>query len=72
MSEDEDIERLRKACADLGEFFDNVQIFAARQEVEGTVNVNWGSGNWFARYGQVRQWVVKEDQRAKAEVDDDE
>jgi len=59
MSEDDDIERLKEFVAKIGEHFDTVQIFAARQEDDGTVNVNWGSGNWSARYGQVRQWAFK-------------
>ncbi len=67
--EDADVARLMKACEDLGEHFDNVQIFANRFDPEdGTISVNWGSGNWFARKGQVEGWIEKEQERARREV----
>jgi len=64
MSEDEqehdDMRRIREACEVLSEHFDSVQIFATRHEMgtdDGTVNVSYGVGNWFARYGQIHQWM---------------
>lgn len=76
MSEDgdADMERLRVAVESLGEHFDSVQIFvtraneADREEDKGTINANLGGGNWFARYGQVRAWLVKCDERTREEV----
>lgn len=68
---DEDVERVRKACEALGENYDSVQIFVTRHEpgeLDGTVNLNWGAGNYFTRSGQVREWLVKQDERAREEV----
>jgi len=47
----------------LAEHFESVQIFVTRHigDVQGTVRINYGSGNAFARYGQVRQWLIQED-----------
>ncbi len=57
---DREIELLKKHCAQLGEHFESVQIFVTKTtDVEdgGTVRVNYGSGNWFARLGQVYHWL---------------
>lgn len=73
--EDQDIVRLQRAVESLGEHFDTVQIFVTRYEPDesggGTINVNWGSGNWFARKGQVDNWIMKENERIRREVKDD-
>lgn len=68
---DIDIQRVRQAMIALGEHFDTVQIFTTRYEPESdhcTVNRSLGSGNWFSRYGQVKEWVVKCDEEAKQHV----
>lgn len=40
------------------EHFDTVQIFATRHMGdEGTAQVARGRGNWFARKGQVEEWL---------------
>ena len=65
---EQDLGRIKKCCADLGEYFDAVEIFATRHEEDGTVNVNWGSGNWFARYGQIRAWIVKEEEADRERI----
>lgn len=62
MTEDddcEDIKLLKAAAKSLGEHFDNVQIFANRcdDRADCTRHVHSGYGNYFARYGQVEQWV---------------
>lgn len=64
-----DLALLKKHVEQLGEHYDCVQIFCSRHmpaEADGTVSVNWGSGNWFARFGQVREWMVYEDGKIKA------
>ena len=53
---------LQKAVDMLSEHFDNVQIFVSRQE-DGTRNRSTsfsvrGIGNYFARYGQVKRWLM--------------
>jgi hypothetical protein len=70
-TEDEDLNRLKKATADLGEHFDCVHIFASRYlpEEEGkTMSCSYGTGHWFARYGHIREWLIQADQRSKKEV----
>lgn len=59
MASDDDVEALRVAVANLTDRFDTVQVFATRSTMDdgGTVNVNWGHGNWFARFGQVKWWI---------------
>lgn len=63
-----DMQRVQQACETLSEYFDSVQIFATRHEPEqegGTVNVAWGSGNWFSRYGIVQEWMIRQDERTR-------
>lgn len=64
MSEKSDVEMVRKHVQALGEHFDTVQIFCTRHEPfekDGTISVNLGEGNWHARYGQVAEWMIKQD-----------
>jgi len=71
-ADDHDMELISAALERLGEHFDSVQIFASRQEVDGgdqsIVNIYSGCGNWFARYGQVTNWLTTEDERTKTRV----
>jgi hypothetical protein len=72
---DADLEMLAKHVEQLGEHFDTVQIFCSRHDAgqeDGTVALNDGAGNWFARYGQIREWINKRDERARIEVRDDQ
>lgn len=65
---DVDMDRVKKACEALGEHFDTVQIFVTRHEPateDGTINIAWSEGNWFTRYGQVREWLIKSDERTR-------
>jgi hypothetical protein len=61
--EDEDLRILRNAAARLMEHFDTVHIFATRHigSDEGTIAAQHGEGNWYARRGQVGEWLVKQD-----------
>jgi len=64
-------ELVKKAAADLGEYYDSVQIFATRHESgerEGTVHAAWGIGNFYARYGQVREWLVTQEEGTRQQV----
>lgn len=51
----------------LSEHFDAVHIFVTRNEgdKDQTRCANRGSGNWHARYGQIREWLIYEDQRIR-------
>jgi len=70
-----DVAMVRQHAEQLGEHFDSVQIFATRHEpgsLGGTVTVHLGVGNYYARYGQVCEWMVKQDEwtRVGARKDD--
>jgi hypothetical protein len=74
-SREKDMAMLQKHCEQLGEHFDSVQIFVTRLEsgeLNGTVNINYGAGNWFTRYGQVNHWLVKSSEQARIDVRKDE
>lgn len=61
---DGDMERIQQALDILSEHFDAVHIFASRHEAEiedGTIHCQKGVGNWFARWGQITQWVKVEE-----------
>jgi len=73
MSDKADIEldRLKSAAESLGEYFDTVHIFTTRHESgekNGTLHLNLGVGNWFARYGQVREWVLVQEESARNKI----
>lgn len=72
MSEDnksanQDMERVNKLVAELSEHFDTVHVFCTRHESDdiGTVRLSRGSGNWFARFGQIQEWVIREIEGAR-------
>lgn len=65
---EDDLALVRKHVQQLGEHFESVHIFASRHmpaELDGTVTVNQGLGHWHARYGQIREWLIYEDERAR-------
>lgn len=59
--EEYDLGRVRAAIEVLREHFDTVQIFVTRKDPSGTTCCQLGIGNWFARYGHIRLWVLKEE-----------
>lgn len=67
---DEDQRRIQAALDALGEHFDSVMIFTTRHESseDGTTAIAKGVGNWYARYGQVVEWVNREEAVSRAEV----
>jgi hypothetical protein len=63
-----DVELVRKHVQALGEHFDTVQILVTRHmpaEKNGTVSIEQGSGNWFARRGQARDFVINGDEHVR-------
>lgn len=64
MSGDEEQEIVGRRVAELMEHFDAVQIFVTRYDAEreATRSVRLGDGNYFARYGMVREWVMQQEQ----------
>lgn len=68
MTNEEELKLVEKTATDLAEHFDSVQIFASRHEPaleSGTVTLNVGLGNFYARYGQVREWITMQDERER-------
>ena len=66
-----EMQRVEDAMNSLSEHYDTVQIFVTRYEptIEGgTVNASLGSGNWYARYGQVREWLIKSEENSRQEA----
>jgi hypothetical protein len=70
MDNDERHAELVKACIKLREHFDSVQIFAGRvdEELDCSVTYQAGKGSWYERYGIVREWIVKQEHRARVSI----
>lgn len=71
MSQPDDLQRIEAVISQLGEHFDSVMIFCTRHDEGqegGTVNCALGSGNWYARYGQCREWLITNDERTRESV----
>jgi hypothetical protein len=67
---DEDMVVLDKAIETVGEHWDTVHIFVTRHDdaKKETTKGYRGTGNWFARYGQIREWVAKEEERMRCNM----
>lgn len=54
-----DMKRIESCVNELIMHFDSVQIFCTRTDADGinTQNMHLGKGNWFARYGQVKDYI---------------
>jgi len=65
-----DLDRVIAAAESLGEHFDTVHIFVTRYESqnEGTTNIHRGIGNFYARYGQIKEWLTREEEQARIEA----
>jgi len=72
----EEEERLVKQhVAALSEHFDSVQIFVSRHDPaiqDGTVTVSWGAGNWYARAGQIREWILRQEEITRRQIQKEE
>jgi hypothetical protein len=70
--EDKDMRILRNECARLSEHFETVQIFVTRNQDDGTVNAQFGTGNWYSRYGQIKLWLLREERRTEMNLEREE
>lgn len=58
------IDRLDKILKELNEFYECTQIFvqiAGETKEDGSIGWSRGIGSWFARYGQVKTWILNEE-----------
>ncbi len=55
-------EVMHEKVKELAKYFDSVQIFCTKHESDkiGTSHLTECSGNYFARYGQIKLWVEKQ------------
>lgn len=63
---DKKMQLLKNQVAVLMQSFDTVQIFCTKHEGGDdpkTFEYQTGDGNFMARYGQVRAWILSEDAR---------
>jgi hypothetical protein len=75
MKQEETTKLLESHLQQLGEHFDSVQIFATVHEPEaegGTVHICMGNGSWYARYGQVQEWLIRQDEMTRIKARRDE
>lgn len=55
------------ACVNLSEHFDSIRIFVTMPSEKpfNTANYSNGRGNIFAQIGQVREWLIRDDERTR-------
>lgn len=80
-SDNADDVRMAKILRELSEHYNHVQIFVMRDdeddEAGATMHYVSGRGNWFARIGLIRTWLMRMDeqekffQRRKLEAEED-
>lgn len=64
---EDDEKRIAEAMNTLSEHFDTVQIFVTRHEpgaLDGTIAACRGVGNWYARIGYVKEWILQREGEA--------
>lgn len=76
---DEDMKLIEHHAAILSEHFDTVEIITTRhqpntgdKDENGTVMCNSGTGNYFARYGSVKEWLLRNDERSRLIIQKEE
>lgn len=59
---------LKSHALQIFEHCESVQIVATLHKPDrGTRVINWGEGNYFARYGSAKEWVVKQEEQMRVE-----
>lgn len=61
---------LKKYCTHLIEHFSSVRIIATRHrsETNDTVACSSGAGDYYSQIGAVRDWLIRQDERTKENV----
>jgi hypothetical protein len=71
MSREELEKRVQSFVDQLGEHVDSVRVFITFPTHDGhpnTAGFNSGIGNFYAQYGQVREWMLTQDERVRENV----
>ncbi len=63
--DDLDMKKVKRAAAQLAEHFDCVQIFVTSQKGEITRQICRGEGNYSARYGMCREWILTQEAKMR-------
>lgn len=58
-------ELVRETARKLGENFDSVLILATSHDQEGSIRFEFGVGNYYARIGQVREFIIQMDEEIR-------
>jgi hypothetical protein len=68
------LKRAKDSAASIREIACSVQIFITYHDSEtgGTKHMTTGLGNWYAREAQVREWVIENEERVRAQVHKEE
>ena len=63
---------VQKCVDDLSEHWDCVSIFVTHYEAKWTQSLSRHSGSWHGRYGQLKEWMIYEDERVRISARDEE
>jgi len=71
-NESEESKRIQDAVKVLSEHFDSVMIFATQSTDTSNGTRHWihGAGNFFTRYGLVKNWVIGEEEKTRQDIRD--
>jgi 5'(3')-deoxyribonucleotidase len=68
---DRSVEMIDKHVRELGEHFDSVQIMITTKHNDSTRCFQRGCGDWYARFGNAKAWVVREEEILRIETKED-
>jgi len=74
MEKDGRLKIIENHCKELMKFFDSVQIFCTKADKDNggsLANYEYGDGNYLARFGQIKMYVIREEEATRRSVDDD-
>lgn len=59
------LELLKNQCEFLKTSFDTIHIFATKYSDDDTASFQVGIGNWKARIGQIKDWIIEQDEMTR-------
>lgn len=68
--ENDELTLIQRHIDALMEHFDTVQIFVSKHDSidNKTGFITKGAGNSYARYGQIKQWVIEDEEAARCAI----